>query len=141
MGVRWLLAIAILGVSFAAAYWAGMAARQWRKPPSVEVVEGLAISTADLDMGEVWEEKGITWRLPIRNQTTATIEVRDLLASCGCTLIEPRKLSIPASETATINLQLDLTHRTYSDSGLAERPFAVTVRPIVTQGQPRGPAW
>jgi hypothetical protein len=141
MGVRWLLAIAILGVSFVAAYWGGITAREWHKPPPVEVVEGLAIPAADLDMGEVWEEKGIAWRLPIRNQTDATVEIHDLLASCGCTSIEPRKLSIPAGETATINLQLDLTHRTYSDAGLAERPFAVMLRPVVGASQPRGPAW
>jgi hypothetical protein len=141
MGVRWLLAIAILGVSFVAAYWGGTAAREWRKPPPVEVVEGLAIPAADLDMGEVWEAKGIAWRLPIHNQTAATVEIHDLLASCGCTSIEPRKLSISAGETATINLQLDLTHRTYSDAGLAERPFAVMLRPVIGAGQPRGPAW
>src|SRR5579875_1916054 len=115
MYVRWLIAIGFLGASFGGAYWAGLAARNAEQLPPMEVIEGLAVAAADLDLGEVWEEKDIAWRLPIRNQTEGRIEIHDLVQTCGCTDIKPRRLSIAAGETATVDLTLDLTHRTYSD--------------------------
>jgi hypothetical protein len=57
MNARWLLAIAILVFSFAAAYRAGMVAREWRKTPPVEVVEGLAIAATDLDTRSLGRER------------------------------------------------------------------------------------
>src|SRR5581483_2768328 len=114
MHVRWLLAIVVLGLSFGVAYWAGLAARQANQPPPMGVIYVLAIAAADLDMGEVWEETGIVWRLPIHNQTTRHIEIHELQQTCGCTDIKPRRLTIAAGETATLELTLDLTHRTYS---------------------------
>ena len=62
MYARWLLAIVVLGLSFGAAYWVGLAARQANQPPAMEVIDGLAVAAADLDLGEVWEEKGIAWQ-------------------------------------------------------------------------------
>lgn len=138
MCARWLLGTVILGLSFGVAYWSGLAARNAKQSPSMEVVDGLAVATADLDLGEVWEEKGIAWRLPIHNQTTQRIEIHDIQQSCGCTDIKPRRLSIAAGETATIDLTLDLTHRTYSDSGQSRRPFSVALHPVLNpKSQPR----
>jgi hypothetical protein len=138
MYIRWLLAIVILGLSFGAAYWAGLVARQANQPPPMEVIEGLAVAAADLDMGEVWEEKGIARKLHIRNQTPGHIEIHDIQQTCSCTDIKPRRLSIAAGETATIDLTLDLTHRTYSERGQARRPFAVGIYPVLDpKAQPR----
>ncbi len=131
MYVRWLIAIGFLGASFGGAYWAGLAARNAKQLPPMEVIEGLAVAAADLDLGEVWEEKDIAWRLPIRNQTEGRIEIHDLVQTCGCTDIKPRRLSIAAGETATVDLTLDLTHRTYSDHGRSRRPFEVMFFPAL----------
>lgn len=131
MYVRWLLVIGILGLSFGAAYWAGLAARQANQPPPMEIIDGLAVAAADLDIGEVWEEKGIAWRLPVHNQTTWHIEIHDIQQTCGCTDIKPRRLSIAPGETATLELTLDLTHRTYSDHGQARRQFSVVLYPVM----------
>ncbi len=59
MYARCVLAIGILGLSFGGAYWAGLAARNAKQSPQMEVVEGLSVASADLDLGEVWEEQGI----------------------------------------------------------------------------------
>jgi hypothetical protein len=131
MYVRWLLAIGVLGLSFGLACWAGLAARQANQPPPMEVIDGLAVAPADLDMGEVWEEKGIAWRLPIHNQSTRHIEIHDLQQTCGCTDIKPRRLSIVPGETTTIDLAFDLTHRTYSEFGQARRDFSVVLYPVL----------
>lgn len=138
MYARWLLAIGILVASFGAAYWAGTAARRANPPPAIEVVEGLAVAAADLDLGEVWEEKGIAWKLPIHNQTPGRIEIHDCIQTCGCTDIKPRRLSIASGETATIDLTFDLTHRTYSDFGQSRREFAVVLYPVLNpKSRPR----
>lgn len=138
MYARWLLAIVILGVSFGAAYWTGLAARNAKQPPPMEVIEGLAVAAADLDLGEVWEEKGIAWRLPIHNVNPSRIEIQDLLQTCGCTEIQPRRVSIAAGETASIDLTLDLTHRTYSEWEQARRPFEVMISPVLNpKSRPR----
>src|SRR5579885_1240809 len=100
MYARWLPAIIILGLSFGGAYWAGLAARKANQSPQMEVIEGLAVAPSDLDLGEVWEEKGIAWRLPIHNQTTHRIDIHDIQQTCGCTDIKPRRFSIAAGETA-----------------------------------------
>lgn len=131
MYARWLLAILILGLSFAVAYWAGMVARKANPAASIEVVEGLAIAAADLDLGEVWEERGVAWRLPIRNVSAGRIEIHDFIQTCACTDIKPRRLSLAAGETATIDLALDLTHRSYSESGQSRRPFSVVIYPVL----------
>ena len=112
MRSRWLFAITILGFSFAAAYLGGMAAKKVKGTEQAqEVIGGLMIPTDNLDMGEVWEAKDFSWRLPIRNLSDRTIEIRKFLSSCVCTAIDPPRLSIPPGETVMVNLVLDLMSR------------------------------
>jgi hypothetical protein len=141
MFVRWSAAAAILAISFGLAYWAGQYARKARQPADQAVVEGLMIPAANLDFGEVWEEKGFDWRLPIRNLTSNTVEIRKFSTSCGCTAIEPPKLSIQPGETATVQLTIDLTHRSYAEAGLARRPFAISVHPITPSARRGSAGW
>jgi hypothetical protein len=146
MGTRLFLLLVFLSVSFIAAWWGAVVGRQAReasvKPlPAVEVIAGLAVAKADLNMGEVWEEKEVAWRLPIRNQTGTSIAIRNFGTDCGCTLVEPRSLTIPAGTTATLNLTFDLTHRLLQDMGQERRPFAISLHPILARGRPRGPGW
>ncbi len=144
MVFRWLFAIALLASSFAVAFWGGLAARQWKQVTQAQeekLVGGLAVSAADLDMAEVWEEKGVVWRLPIRNRTTTSIDIREFKTSCGCTAIKPRSLSIPAGETATVQLTIDLTHRSLSEYGMERRPFAVSIQPIAPGIRCGGGSW
>jgi hypothetical protein len=141
MLARWQKAIAILGISFGVAYWGGLYARKWRQPTDQAVVEGLMVPTASLDIGEVWEETDFVWRLPIRNLTSDTIEIRKFGSSCGCTAIEPPKLSIQPGETATVQLTIDLTHRSSAEKGQAQRPFTVSVHPITPRTRRGGLGW
>lgn len=131
MYTRWLLAIIILGLSGGAAYWAGLAARNGRQSSSMEVIHGLAVASTDLDLGELWEEKGIVWQLPIRNQTAHEIEIHDFVLTCGCTEIKPRRRSIAVGDTTTIDMTLDLTRRSYSELGRARRLFEVGIYPVI----------
>src|SRR5260370_952595 len=55
--------------------------------------------------------------------------------------VEPRKLTIPSGETATVRLKLDLTHRTQREIGQKERPFLVEATPVFKSGRGQGAGW
>jgi hypothetical protein len=142
MFTRWRAAAIILTISFGVAYLGGLYARKWMQPPDQAVVEGLSIPLANLDIGEAWEEKDFVWLLPVRNVTSNTIEIRKFTTSCGCTAIKPANLSIHPGDTATVQLTIDLTHRSYAEKELSERPFTISVYPITQQTRRGGvPGW
>jgi hypothetical protein len=64
-----------------------------------------------LDFGEVWQEKGFEWVLPIENRANREITITELISNCGCAVIElePRPLTIPADGKANLRAILDLT--------------------------------
>ncbi|GEM_PF-5821099 len=140
MRKKMLLTLAILALSFIGAYWLG-ARTKGSQQPTLQVIEGLAVDIADLKAGEVWEEKQYIHRLPIRNTTNMDIEILSFIKSCSCTEVEPRTLIIPAGQTATVNLIIDLTHRTMAELDLAARPFAIEVKPYLKSGWPRSRGW
>jgi hypothetical protein len=140
MRKRMLLTIAILALSFIGAYWLGSRTKGPQQP-AMQVIEGLAVNIADLKAGEVWEEKQYIHRLPIHNTTNTDIEILSFIKSCSCTEVEPRSLTIPAGQTATVNLIIDLTHRTMAELDLAARPFAIEVKPYLKSVWPRTPGW
>jgi hypothetical protein len=138
---RWLFAIAILSLSFASAYLGGMAAKKAKgTEQSQEVIGGLVIPSESLDMKEVWEAKDIVWRLPIQNRTSGDIEIQKFLSSCGCTAVEPSRLTIPAGETRTVNLLIDLTHRRVEEYALERRPITISIQPITSAARRVNPA-
>jgi hypothetical protein len=139
--VRRLILAAAFGVSCVAAYWLGSPRDNQRSDPPVQVIDGLAVETAALDLGEVWEEKGYVSHLPIRNQTGADIQVRDFSIGCDCLAVTPRSLTIPARQNATVSLDLDLAHRSPVDLNAARRPFAVEVTPVTKSFFSRQPGW
>lgn len=142
MPARWFIATVILGLSFGGAYWAGLYARKWREAEQPEAVaEGLMIPVANLDIGEVWEEKGFVWQLPIRNLTSDTIQVQQFKTSCGCTSVNPSKLLLQPGETATVALTIDLTHRSSTEEGLSRRPFALSIQPVTLRSRRDGSGW
>jgi hypothetical protein len=106
-----------------------------------EIIDGLAVDLKDLELGEVWEEGSFFHELPIHNQNETPVKVLDFQVSCGCVAVEPHALSIPAGQTGTIQLKLDLTHRKPGEIGLAARPFALEVRPVTKRAQPSQAGW
>jgi hypothetical protein len=131
--LRTLGLILVAGGSCAGAYWLGTTlGRSGTTPPptSVQVVEGLEVDAADLDAGEVWERPDFVHPIVIRNRRSATAEIKGFVASCGCLMVEQHTLAIPAGETATVRLKLDLTHRALHELGQAVRPLHVEIRPF-----------
>ncbi len=97
--------------------------------PKYQVIDGLAIENAALELGDIWEQPESFHELTIHNQSETTAEISDLLPSCGCLSVQPRTMKIPPHGSAAIRLQLDLTAKTNSQRQTPSRSFAVTIWP------------
>lgn len=111
--------------------------------PSQEYdIGGLVVTAASLDMGTVWEDSKFAWELPVSNRTNNPVKIYDFIVSCGCAVVEPRSLTVPAGGTETVTVKLGLTRRSYAEVGKAERPAAVEIIPSLGKGvRPRGRGW
>jgi hypothetical protein len=102
-----------------------------REKPEEYVIEGLSVKPSALEFGDAWEEKNFVLKLPIQNVTNHDIKIHDFALSCGCLDIEPRSLTIPASQEREVALKVDLTQqRGLPEIGQAERLFAVQITPL-----------
>jgi hypothetical protein len=100
MRIHWLAAIAILGLSFGAAYWVGMAARSAQQPPQMDVIDGLAVSTAILDLGEVVAGGRKECEFCLTNPSDSPVEIAKIETSCDCLRIDVSSRIIPPAQTA-----------------------------------------
>jgi hypothetical protein len=99
-------------------------------PANIEI-GGLVVATADLDLGDVWEDRAFSVALPVMNRTAEPIHVLDFTTSCSCTSVEPRSLDIPAGERRDVRLTIDLTRRGPAEMGAPERTFQVEANPVI----------
>jgi hypothetical protein len=105
-------------------------------------IAGLTVAAADLDFGEVWEAEEFAWPLPIRNETSKDIKIVDFFKSCTCFEVNPRSLTVPAHQTKTVQLTLDLTNRSEAETGLQSRLFLNEITPQLEKGKfPHEPGW
>src|SRR5579884_2904750 len=93
-------------------------------------IDGLAVPTAVLNIGEVWETNAYHLDLPIENRSDSEIGIRDFEASCSCASIEPRRVAIGGHQTAHVSITLDLTRRSLDQIGLGSRPVSVEIHPL-----------
>src|ERR1700687_5627099 len=109
------LVMLVAAASFVAAYWFGTGWQTHETPeknepkPTHQVIEGLAVENATLDLGEVWETKALLVELAIHNQSNQEIVIADFAMSCSCIDVEPRSLTIGAGKTTVTHLTFDLT--------------------------------
>lgn len=109
--------------------------------PKYQVIDGLAVETAALDLGEVWEQPEYVHELVIHNQSPVTKEIQDILPSCGCSSVEPRALKIPSGGEAIVRMKIDLAFRRPREMGLARRPIVVEIWPVGKSSAPRREGW
>lgn len=104
-----------------------------RPAPRADVtIYGLMVPAEMLDLGEVWEQDGFTWELPVRNVTTADIRIERIANSCSCTSVEPKSLVVPAGQTRTVRLTISLREKQPSARPAGQaRDFSVKLWPTV----------
>jgi hypothetical protein len=96
----------------------------------------LTVADKALDFGEVWEDAAFLWELPVENRSPSDLRVIELVSSCGCLAVEPPSLEVPAGETRSLRLSLDLTYSPRAENATpgktaqtstTSRPFSVKV--------------
>jgi hypothetical protein len=97
----------IVGVALLAgvgAYWGGKTLHRAKAEQ-----ESLVVNPSALDFGEPWEDAGFVWEVPITNRGSSDVRVVEFEGSCACLAIEPKSLTVPAGETRSVRLTIDLT--------------------------------
>jgi len=101
----------------------------------------LEVDPQQLDLGEVWEQNGFCWTLPIRNLSRRDVAVSRFIGSCRCVDVTPRSLVIPAGKTAEVRLALDLTTGDPRQTAPHSRPFSIQIVPVIENGLPQYQGW
>ena len=86
----------------------------------------LAIPKEKLNFGTVLATDKFTWKVPVKNQSTETIDIERIEVSCGCTSVEPNHFSLAPNETKEIIFEIALKSR----DGAAGTDFSVGFKPI-----------
>jgi hypothetical protein len=115
---------------------------------TVSALSPLAAEPSSLDFGVVWNSGSFHWKLPIRNTSDATIDVKRVGGSCSCTSVSPSAFVLKPGERVELAITYDLASRTRDAEGttalfengiVAYGPGSVpiaswTVRGLVKQG-------
>ncbi len=104
-------------------------------------VGDLEISAADLDFGEVWEEKPHARNVTVRNVGSGVVTVTDFMMSCSCASVEPRSFEVARGGEFSVRLLLDLTHRSPQEIGLERRVFQTEVIPMAARAPTPQRGW
>jgi hypothetical protein len=105
------------------------------------IIDGLAVRNADLNLGEIWEQRDFYHELPIENRNGFPVKVLDFERSCGCVAVEPQSLTLAPGETKAVRLRLDLANRTRLEIGRQARDLAIEVRPITVRTDRKQAPW
>ncbi len=83
---------------------AGLAAAQ---APAAQAPAGprLTLSQDSWNFGEVWHPQGVALTLIVKNEGNAPLELSDVRTTCGCTLVEPGRKSVPPGETTDVKVR------------------------------------
>jgi hypothetical protein len=103
---------------------------------SSQLIDGLVVSTPDLDFGEAADVDVLVWKLPIRNQASKEITIVGFRPTCGCLEAMPPSLTIPPSAQRDVTLKLDLGKTRGTEPNRPSFPFRVDLSPIIKPAIP-----
>jgi hypothetical protein len=92
-------------------------------------INGLAVSAADLDFGEAWEDPEFVRELTIRNRNGHSVRIVKMHGGCECLSVSPSAFDLGRGESRVVQVKVDLTHRYPYQFGVDRRELAVTVHP------------
>jgi hypothetical protein len=80
-----------------------------RGTPAASDAEALLmIPAAHLDLGTVWEQRGLSITLPLCNRSGNDIYIEQVRADCNCSSVSPSEFVLPARGKREITLQVNL---------------------------------
>jgi hypothetical protein len=103
----------------------------------------LWIPAEDLTLGEVWANDGIQHSIRVCNQSSQTVQIKELTASCQCATLEPRSFTIPSGGTVVVRLLLNLAPDKLDASASVPRVVNVDVLALLetANGKQLRKAW
>ncbi len=107
----------------------------WRTRSALEREGQAWLSVANLDVGEVWAQKGLRWPIQVTNRTGGELEVLEVRTTCKCAQVEPPSLVISRGQTAPMTLTLDLRQPPGGELTAKPRPFAVHIAFLIRSEQ------
>jgi hypothetical protein len=132
------ITILILLFAGGAAYW--VSARPLRSAGAQEV---LTVDPKFLEIGEVWQQMGLPWKITIENPHDKDVEILDFATTCGCVQsIEPRSLVVPARGTAEVRLVLNIFNpKARSNEKPSGYDFSLQLTPRLEDAWPQQGPW
>lgn len=100
----------------------------------------LQISDLDLDLGEVWMQKELTFRLPVRNPGARPVNVTAFTASCNCTDLQPGSFTVSGRGIVVVQGKIDLFRSVHSVDA-DRQPFDVSLTAKVGGNRPHLQHW
>ncbi len=67
----------------------------------------IVLEPTSWDFGQVWQEERQSLTLKVRNEGDASLVLSDVRTTCGCTVAQPERTTVPPGQMTTINVQYD----------------------------------
>lgn len=97
-------------------------------------VPRIVLSQPSWDFGSVWQDEKAVFVLTVRNEGSADLVIRDVRTTCGCTVAQPERNTIPPGQTTTIRVEYD-THGKQGDQESKVLIFSNDPRKYVSDPQ------
>ncbi|MFO0896793.1 MAG: DUF1573 domain-containing protein [Pirellulales bacterium] len=101
----------------------------------------LQINPALLSLGEVAARKDHVVEIPVVNRGDEEVAVASVSTSCVCTRVEPASFRVPAGESVTLRVHLDLSPKSSQDLAKATRDVAHELKFELAGENSPGPSW
>jgi hypothetical protein len=136
MNVRAFMLVAAAVLGGLAVLWFGPALGGSQPDASaLQVINGLGVETAALDLGEFWLKPENVVPLTIYNRREVPAAIVGFGTSSRVAHVEPRSLTIAARGSASVKVKLDLAPETTVEVRQAARAFQVQIRPVLASGE------
>lgn len=112
----------------------------WLLTPA-KLTPRLQIEPSDLDFGMVHPASNVRHTIRIRNASAKSVEVAEILASCACTSIMPRRFSLGPNQTRKVEVTLDLSNPVKMASAPTEKTVSIDLTAITGDLRPELIRW
>jgi len=101
----------------------------------------LAVDPAFLNFGEALTQETLSREFLIRNDSDLDVAISGFKMSCSCTSVTPGQMTVPAHQSAAVQLAINLTHRDPEIAFQPSRAVSTTIIPILDDPSISAPEW
>lgn len=101
----------------------------------------VTVNETQLDFGTAYVQQDFPWKLDLTNRSSAPATFSAFKASCGCTSVAPKSLTIPPYSTKSVQLRMDLRATDEEEASRILRPFSVSIIPMAHDTAVLPPFW